>query len=667
LNQLNVSALAIIKPSDYLHYLIFGGVAYLVSISVFSLLLYAGISSVDAHVSASAASSCVIFILSFHWLRKSHTQFTVSIAYISKILLFFIVSTAIQGGVFHSLVGLKQVNEYVAYLPAAFCGLFILITMVALYISPKLENVTKEVQIQTDALVLITATVAVRLVYLGLPELMEQEAYYWNYAQHPALSYLDHPPMVAGLIWLGTKLFGVSEFGVRIAAFICWSITAFFSYRLTKELFGKSAAIGAVLLLSVLPLYFGVGFLMTPDAPLHAAWSALLYFLYRALIDHRSKAWLGVGVSLGLGMLSKYTIVLLGPAILCFMLFDRKARSWFLKPEPYVAVILALILFLPVIIWNIQHDWVSFLFQSSMRVASKTNFTTHYLVGYLALILTPAGMWACLLFFVSGNKIFKSVNEKIQTDNNEIIDRKYLLLILLTLSPFLVFLVFSVTKEVKLNWTSPVWLAVIPFLGFTATSIYGRFCSFSLLIIQDLWRITIPILIITFAIAMHYVTLGLPGLPHASGPFLIGWDGLANEIELIVDEVEKDSGKRPIVVGMDHYQITSGLAFYRTKNNRKDNTVNNLRPIDETIGWHLLGFNSRMYQYWYDPHDWQGVEILAVASKKMRLTKDFLKTDIVFNSDIYELDAKKEDQPVRRLYYRLISGHAAECPNCELM
>jgi hypothetical protein len=50
-----------------------------------------------------------------------------------------------------------------------------------------------------------------RLVYIGQVDLVPQEAYYWNYAQHPALSYLDHPPMVAWLIGLGTKVLGTAD------------------------------------------------------------------------------------------------------------------------------------------------------------------------------------------------------------------------------------------------------------------------------------------------------------------------------------------------------------------------------------------------------------------------------------------------------------------------
>ena len=67
-----------------------------------------------------------------------------------------------------------------------------------------------------------------RLIYIGAAQLIPDEAYYWNYAQHMDLSFFDHPPMVAWLIWLGTGLFGDNEFGVRVGAVICglsrWAI-----------------------------------------------------------------------------------------------------------------------------------------------------------------------------------------------------------------------------------------------------------------------------------------------------------------------------------------------------------------------------------------------------------------------------------------------------------
>ena len=189
------------------------------------------------------------------------------------------------------------------------------------------------------AIGLIGYTVLLRLVYLGLPDLLPEEAYYWNYAQHLDLGYLDHPPMVAWLIGLGTAVFGDTEFGVRIGAFLCWFVTAGFCFALARDLFGKGTALVTVMLAAVLPFFFLFGFFTTPDAPLTACWAGALFFLERALLAGRARAWWGAGICLGLGMLSKYTIVLLAPATLAFLLLDRPSRRWLRRPEPYLAAL----------------------------------------------------------------------------------------------------------------------------------------------------------------------------------------------------------------------------------------------------------------------------------------------------------------------------------------
>jgi len=153
---------------------------------------------------------------------------------------------------------------------------------------------------------LVVYAFALRLVYLGQAELLPEEAYYWNYSRHLAIGYFDHPPMVAWLIRLSTSAFGGSEFGVRVGALFCAAATAFFTYRLTRNLFDASSALLATVLSQVLPFFFAAGMVMTPDTPLVAAWAAELYFLERALVAGRSGAWWGVGLCMGVGLLSKY-------------------------------------------------------------------------------------------------------------------------------------------------------------------------------------------------------------------------------------------------------------------------------------------------------------------------------------------------------------------------
>ncbi len=298
---------------------------------------------------------------------------------------------------------------------------------------------------------------ALRLAYLGLLNLLPEEAYYWNFSQHVDIGYLDHPPMAAWTIWLGTNLFGNTAFGVRIRAYLSWIAVAFFLYRFTANLFGKSTAIICIVLTATLPVFFYTGFIMTPDVPLTVAWAGAVYFLERALIADRQQAWWGVGICAGLGMVSKYTIALLGPAALIFLVLDPPARRWLRKPEPYVAAILALALFSPVIYWNAIHGWASFAFQSTQRLEDPAKFSTPSLVASAALLLTPLGLISALGVFVSRRR--RSVLAPIADVQAR---RKLLFITVFTAAPLSVFLAFSFVHQVKLDWTGPVWLAILP-------------------------------------------------------------------------------------------------------------------------------------------------------------------------------------------------------------
>jgi dolichol-phosphate mannosyltransferase len=101
---------------------------------------------------------------------------------------------------------------------------------------------------------------------------------------------------------------------------------------------------------------------MTPHAPHTPAGAASLYFLERALIGARPSAWLCAGLALGLGLISKYSIGLLGLVTAVFMVLDPPSRRWFRRWEPYAGVLVAAAVFSPVVIWNAQHEWASFVF-----------------------------------------------------------------------------------------------------------------------------------------------------------------------------------------------------------------------------------------------------------------------------------------------------------------
>jgi 4-amino-4-deoxy-L-arabinose transferase-like glycosyltransferase len=210
----------------------------------------------------------------------------------------------------------------------------------------------------------ILALVAVRLAAAAWTPLTFDEAYYWMWSRHLAGGYYDHPPGVALVIRLGTMIAGDTEFGVRLVSILLALPMSFAVYRTAAILFGGVRVAATAALLLNVTLRAAVGTLIvTPDAPLLVASSFVLFFLAKVLETGRGAWWLAVGAAVGAALLSKYTSLFFGPAILIWLVSVPKLRRWLISPWPYLGGLVALAIFAPVIQWNADHHWVSFIKQ----------------------------------------------------------------------------------------------------------------------------------------------------------------------------------------------------------------------------------------------------------------------------------------------------------------
>jgi 4-amino-4-deoxy-L-arabinose transferase-like glycosyltransferase len=217
--------------------------------------------------------------------------------------------------------------------------------------------------VRTTAL-LILALVALRLVAAALTPITFDEAYYWMWSKSLAGGYYDHPPMVAYVIRAGTMIAGDNELGVRLVSILLALPMSYAVYRTAAILFGgvRVASTSAILLNVTLMAAVGT-LIVTPDAPLLVASSFVLFFLAKVLETGRGAWWLAVGAAVGAALLSKYTALFFGLAILIWLVAVPKLRRWFISPWPYLGGIVAFAVFSPVILWNRDHQWVSFLKQ----------------------------------------------------------------------------------------------------------------------------------------------------------------------------------------------------------------------------------------------------------------------------------------------------------------
>src|ERR1700754_4594117 len=203
-----------------------------------------------------------------------------------------------------------------------------------------------------------------RLIYAGVIELRTDEAYYWTWSKESVLSFLDHPPMIAWFIRFGTAIFGDTNLGVRFAGILAMLVTQCLLADIVRRVTHDFRAIVFALLMPEAALYYGLLMAkVAPDTALIPFAVAMLWSLVRLNESGDGRWWLAAGLFAGLALLSKFTVIMLLPAVLAFMLVPDWRRRWLTSPFPWLAAVIAVTLFLPVLIWNAGHDWASFKFQ----------------------------------------------------------------------------------------------------------------------------------------------------------------------------------------------------------------------------------------------------------------------------------------------------------------
>ncbi len=238
------------------------------------------------------------------------------------------------------------------------------------------KNLTEDERYRRYTIVLISLMTLYHLVVIGIIGLGDNEAYYWTWAKHLDLSYFDHPPMVAYIIALTTKLGGDNPFFVRIGNTVLFLITTILVYLLTVDIFkSKRAGFYSVVLTNILPLYYMVGLIIVPDGPLATFWILFLYLLYKTVKVQSEEGrervkfyhWYILGVVAGLALLSKYFAILLLPTVFIFLLSDKRVRGYLKSPHLYAAILIAAVIASPILFWNMEHGFPSMTFHLKTR------------------------------------------------------------------------------------------------------------------------------------------------------------------------------------------------------------------------------------------------------------------------------------------------------------
>ena len=239
----------------------------------------------------------------------------------------------------------------------------------------------------------LAALTLLRLFFANKAGLGVDEGLYLLYARNLAWGYFDHPPMVAFLAAV-TTLGGEGLFFIRLGPIICSGISLILLRRLALALYGdERIALGAVVLLALMPYQHLLMVALLPDATLNLFWCGTLLAFWHATQKESWAAWILAGLLFGGALLSKYHGVLLPACLFFYWVTTPDQRFWLRRIQPYAAVLIGLLVFLPNIFWNAQHNWISYAYQLFHGVDSEFGFDK-----VLEVIAGQLGAWSPLIF-----------------------------------------------------------------------------------------------------------------------------------------------------------------------------------------------------------------------------------------------------------------------------
>ena len=397
---------------------------------------------------------------------------------------------------------------------------------------------------------MVAALVVLRLVAAAWTPLTFDEAYYWMWSKHLAGGYYDHPPMVAFVIRAGTMIAGDTELGVRLVSILLALPMSWAVYQTAGILFdGRRVAAAAAILLNI-TLMAAVGTLIvTPDAPLLVASSFVLFFLAKVLQTGRGAWWLAVGAAVGAALLSKYSALFFGPAILIWLAAVPKLRRWLLSPWPYLGGIVAFAIFSPVILWNADHHWVSFIKQIGR--ARIEDFRPAFIAE---LVPTQVGFATPLVFILGAMGLYALLKRQTGASAAR-------MLINATFWTIVVYFIWhSLHARVEANWFAPVYPAFA--IAAAVAANLTRWDARQQHIVDFCLRWAAPAGIVMFALLIVQANTGaLSGYRRDATvrSVGVGWRELAGEIEAVRMRVAAGCVLAP------DYGTTGWLAFYLPK------------------------------------------------------------------------------------------------------
>ena len=409
-----------------------------------------------------------------------------------------------------------------------------------------------------------------RIWFSGTFELTPEEAYYYQWSLHPDLCYFSKGPGVAALVWFGTHILGPTERGVRLFAPLLSLGTSALLLSLARRIYSETAALWALLAITLLPIFQTGSILMTTDPLSIFFWTAGLYTFWRALEDSPSNQpnvapplsrwslwWPATGVMFGLGLLCDWNNFIQFLSLVLLLASCSNLRRHFRALGFWVMTLVFIAFLLPLIFWNLNHEWVNLTYLSNLGELNEP--LPFSLSAPLAFLGAHIGGYSPVLFGVMILTLWRKFPRATQ-------DFKTNFLLSFTLPLLVLHFLLSFKKAVAPIWTGPAFISAailatsdwLPRAGGNAKSrgllAFGLACglllSIALLNVESLDRAGFPI----------------PLIKQNPNQRFHGWRTMAEAADKVRSDTESTLGA-PLFLIANRWEVASGIGFY-LKNKR---------------------------------------------------------------------------------------------------
>ncbi len=446
------------------------------------------------------------------------------------------------------------------------------------------------------------------------------EAHYVLYGRYLDWSYFDHPPMVGWLHAFFSLLLGDNLFAARIGAVLIGVLTSLFAYRFILDLTAdRTSSLIAVMALNAAFIFNALFLMMMPDTLLFALLFPVIWAVLRIERENKMRDWIVLGLLLGLAGLSKYTAVLFLAPILIYVVIRRRF-DLLITPKILPAVVVALVVIAPVIFWNIQHDWISFTYQSDHVVGSPSIDW----VGFGRSLAAQFGGYSPLLFPIAFYGLYRALRSR---------NDALFLAGLFAAVIFAFFTYASLYKTALPHWTAPFYLLTIP-IG-----------TAFLLEAGQKWRRTVygatgVTLAITLLLYSELAFKWIPTPPYQS-PLrdIYGFDTVMAKANTAL---EAHPGA---ALAVPHWNLASRALYYNS-------------PYDSDL--FLIDTRTDQFDFW-EGRAPLGRDLLFISTKAFKLPgKNRLECDTLLPGQSFDIELN--ETPVNRITLTWCLGYRALNP-----